>query len=95
MSHGSRWRLADPEIIWEQWPHEQEVTAFSPRSGNIHLLTTSARLLLEQIAKAPQTAAELREFLEASAGIPAALIDEAFPELITVLHDAELIELVD
>ena len=95
MSRGSRWRLADPDIIWQQWPQEQEVTAYSPRSGNIHLLTASARILLENLAKSPQTLEEMRDFMENHAGIPAALMEEAFSELTAALHDAELIELVD
>lgn len=78
--------------MWRAWPEEHEVVVFSPRAGSVHLLTLSARNLLQELSRAALTTSEIGHFIERDTGLVRGVVDEALPELIQTLRDAELIQ---
>lgn len=75
------------------WPGETECVAFSPLSGDVHLLSHPARRLLERLAEGPQTGAALIEYLAAAAEGPhGAEWVAAVEDALTTLDRAGLIE---
>ena len=60
-----RWRSVDPSLRWYERPGEPEVVAFSPLSGSVHLVTPSARPLLEALAAAPRSLDDIVALLAA------------------------------
>lgn len=95
VTDGVRWRLTDPDLVWRAWPGEQDVAVFSPRAGSVHLLTVSARNLLQELARERLTAAGIGRFIAADTGVDRGVVDEALPELMHTLRDAELIEPIE
>lgn len=92
MSSSIRWQLTDPGLVWHAWPEEREVVAFSPRAGSVHLLSLSARTLVQELLRGPLTPPEIGQFIASDTGLPRSVVDEALPELLQMLRDAELIQ---
>jgi hypothetical protein len=87
-----RWSVTDPDLIWRAWPEEHEVVAFSPRAGSVHVLTESARHLLQELTCRAMTIPEIGQFVANDTGLQRSVVDEALPELIQALRDSELIQ---
>lgn len=87
-----RWVLTDPELTWRAWPGEDEVVVFSPRAGSIHLLTLSARSLLQELSSGALTTAEIGQAIVSNTGLAGSVVDEALPELMQTLREADLIQ---
>jgi hypothetical protein len=87
-----RWQLTDPGLVWREWPEESEVVAFSPSAGSVHLLSLSARALLQELVRGPLTPAGIAQFIASDTGLASTVVDAALPELLQMLRDAELIQ---
>ena len=92
MRPDTRWRLTDPDLLWRAWPGEMEVVAFSPRAGSLHLLTSSAHALLQELSRRPLTTADITECIASETAVASDVVEEALPDLLQVLRDAELIQ---
>ena len=75
MTAAQRWRSVDPQLHWYERPGEPEVLAFSPRSGSVHLLSSTARPLLSQLDKSPKTLAEIASLLQLAEQDAAAAVE--------------------
>ena len=64
MTAPRRWRSVDPALHWYERLGESEVLAFSPRSGSVHLLSASARPLLDDLTSSSLTLEEISSRLE-------------------------------
>jgi PqqD family protein of HPr-rel-A system len=87
------WQLVDGGLVVRQWPGETECVAFSPLSGDVHLLSQPARRLLQYVAAEPQSFDALVRQLAQDAGRAQ---DEgwvaAVEDALTALDRAGLIE---
>lgn len=92
MSTARRWQLADVGLVWRKWPGEDEVVAYSPRAGSVHLLTVSAQSLLLELSRGALTADEIAAFVARDTAVARPVIDDMLPELMQMLRDAELIQ---
>jgi hypothetical protein len=92
VSTSVRWRASDPDIVCLAWPGEQEAVAFSPRAGTVHVVTLSARNLLQKLVIGALTTSEIGAFVASDTGIDRSLVDDALPDLIETLREAELIQ---
>ena len=89
----ARWEVVDRRLVIRQWPEEIECVAFSPLSGDVHLLNLPARILLEILAVQPQTLQELQAALVTQTGASGDREWEAAVEAaLTTLDRAGLIE---
>ena len=92
MRPDTRWRLTDPDLLCRAWPGEAEVVAFSPRAGSLHLLTASAHALMQELSRRPLTTAEIITCIAREITVARDVVEEALPDLVQVLRDAELIQ---
>ena len=92
MRPDTRWRLTDPDLLWRAWPGETEVVAYSPRAGSLHLLTTSAQALLQELSRRPLTTADITQCIASGTAVACEVVEEALPDLMLSLRDAELIQ---
>jgi PqqD family protein of HPr-rel-A system len=87
------WQVVDPELVVRAWPDESECVAFSPLSGDVHLLSQPARRLLRYVASGPLSFDALVDQLARDAGRTQ---DEgwvtAVEDALTALDRAGLIE---
>jgi len=89
MPHGRLWRAIDPALCWYERPDEAELVVFSPKSGNLHLLTSAARPVLEAMAIAPCAIEDIAELLHAAGSTDA---PNQSRSIVAALDAAELIE---
>ena len=87
------WAVVDEHLTLRQWGGEAECVAFSPLSGDVHLISVAAKVLLETLSRQPLDRDQLVVRLaEASAR---AVDDEwasAVDAALTMLDRAGLIE---
>jgi PqqD family protein of HPr-rel-A system len=68
--HDGRWR-ASTDLVWTRYDDCTDWTVFNPRSGDVHLLTESARFLWQRIAETDRlTTVQLLDALAAQIAIP-------------------------
>jgi DNA-binding MarR family transcriptional regulator len=67
MPRPATWQLASPPPLWRSWPGEGDCVSFLESTGDLHLLTASATVVLDRLASGPATVTDLADVLKLDA----------------------------